>query len=151
MLGRHPQSSRADAQGYASGLETLSVRVLERCLLCRGFTCAASKLLAGDQRRQPIHYSHICSRLRSASHFLRKMMIARQFLMRKGCFFWILRVILEDFLTFWFWLQKSVFRSIAFMISGPGSRSLRSASHFLRKMMIARQFLMRKGWFFFGF
>ena len=161
--------------------------IQETAHLCRGFTCAASKLLAGDQRRQPIHYSHICSRLRSASHFLRKMMIARQFLMRKGCFFldfeghfgrfphflvlapevgfqkhrlhdfwpwlqklalsfsfpkenddcasvphekrlvffWILRVILEEFLTFWLWLQKSIPRSIDFMISGPGSRNLR--------------------------
>jgi hypothetical protein len=40
-------------------------------------------------------------------------------------FFWILRVILEEFLTFWLWLQKSIPRSIDFMISGPGSRNLR--------------------------
>ena len=40
-------------------------------------------------------------------------------------FFWILSVILEEFLTFWLWLQKSIPRSIDFMISGPGSRNLR--------------------------
>jgi len=78
-------------------------------------------------------------------------MIARQFLMRKGCFFLDFEGHFGRIPHFLVLAPESVFRSIAFMISGPGSRSLRSASHFLRKMMIARQFLMRKGWFFFGF